>query len=151
MGSYEDVFFGGVTAFHPEDFVSCNGFPNNYWGWGLEDDQLRLRAEESGCLAYGVHRPPASSGGKYLDLDQVHVLSVLQDPAKRVRDRHLWNDMFLSKKQGVLLLDDGWDEANGVAGLKHVVLGREVKPIDHSSNTEVLRCRVNLGPPVRSS
>jgi hypothetical protein len=41
----------------------------------LEDDQLRLRAEESGCLVHGVRRPPASIGGKFVDLDQMRVLN----------------------------------------------------------------------------
>ena len=43
MPGYSDVFFGGVTAFHPPDFEACNGFPNDYWGWGMEDDQVRNR------------------------------------------------------------------------------------------------------------
>lgn len=153
MGAYEDVFFGGVTAFHPADFASCNGFPNTYWGWGLEDDQLRLRAEESGCLLHGVRRPGQSSGGSFVDLDQVQVLAVLQDPAKRVRDLHLWNDMFLGKKQGVLPLDDGWDDANGLAGLQHRVLNREASPLgspwarEHAGpQARVVRVRVELGP-----
>ena len=30
------VFFGGVTALHPPDFKRANGFPNSYWGWGME-------------------------------------------------------------------------------------------------------------------
>ena len=122
MGQYEDVFFGGVTAFHPDDFVSCNGYPNNYWGWGLEDDQLRLRADESGCLVHGVRRPPFSSGAKYRDLDEVRVLNILQDPARRVCERHLWNDMFIGRQQGLLTLDDGWSDSNGLRGLRHTIL-----------------------------
>ena len=29
---YSEVFFGGVTAINPSDFVAANGYPNNYWG-----------------------------------------------------------------------------------------------------------------------
>lgn len=36
-------FIGGVLSFRPGDFRRVNGYPNNYWGWGLEDDQLGLR------------------------------------------------------------------------------------------------------------
>lgn len=34
-------YFGGVTLFTPEDFARSNGYPNNMWGWGGEDDKLR--------------------------------------------------------------------------------------------------------------
>ena len=33
-------FLGGVISFKDKDFVECNGFPNNFWGWGGEDNVL---------------------------------------------------------------------------------------------------------------
>jgi hypothetical protein len=33
-------FFGGVTLFTKKHFKKINGFPNTYWGWGSEDDEL---------------------------------------------------------------------------------------------------------------
>lgn len=32
-------------AFKSADFKSINGFSNNYWGWGLEDDDLLIRLQ----------------------------------------------------------------------------------------------------------
>ena len=29
-----------------EDFVVVNGYSNNYWGWGYEDDDLLFRCKE---------------------------------------------------------------------------------------------------------
>ena len=47
---YETTFFdyfGGVTMFTKEDFKTINGFSNDYWGWGFEDDDLLIRCIES--------------------------------------------------------------------------------------------------------
>lgn len=41
-------YFGGATLFSVEDFKKINGFSNDYWGWGFEDDDLFLRCQEKG-------------------------------------------------------------------------------------------------------
>lgn len=33
-------FFGGVSGLTVEQFRKINGFPNAFWGWGGEDDDL---------------------------------------------------------------------------------------------------------------
>lgn len=39
-------YFGGVTSFSYGGFSKLNGFPNNFWGWGGEDDELFKRAKD---------------------------------------------------------------------------------------------------------
>ncbi|KPP75784.1 beta-1,4-galactosyltransferase 4-like [Scleropages formosus] len=48
-------YFGGVTAMRKEQFLKVNGFSNNYWGWGGEDDDLRVRVE---LQRMKILRPP---------------------------------------------------------------------------------------------
>lgn len=44
-----DGYFGGVTLFPIEVFKRVNGYPNDFWGWGFEDDELLRR-----CIINGV-------------------------------------------------------------------------------------------------
>ncbi|KAF7640963.1 hypothetical protein LDENG_00002840, partial [Lucifuga dentata] len=48
-------YFGGVTAMTKEQFHQVNGFSNTYWGWGGEDDDLRIRVE---LQKMKIIRPP---------------------------------------------------------------------------------------------
>jgi len=37
------TLFGGVEGFWSEHYRLINGFPNRFWGWGGEDDDLYVR------------------------------------------------------------------------------------------------------------
>lgn len=51
-------YFGGVHGFHVDYFV---GYPNNFWGWGGEDDALRKRID--------LRNVTYARKGEYLDLE----------------------------------------------------------------------------------
>ena len=42
-----DEYFGGVTLFPTLEFMRVNGYSNEYWGWGYEDDDLLWRCSTS--------------------------------------------------------------------------------------------------------
>ncbi|XP_036892032.1 beta-1,4-galactosyltransferase 1 [Sturnira hondurensis] len=52
-------FFGGVSALSKQQFLTINGFPNNYWGWGGEDDDIFNRLAYKGM---SISRPNAVVG-----------------------------------------------------------------------------------------
>ncbi len=41
-------YFGGVVLFTIEQFEAVNGYHTNYWGWGMEDDDLFWRCHLKG-------------------------------------------------------------------------------------------------------
>ncbi|CAI5437876.1 unnamed protein product [Caenorhabditis angaria] len=42
------AIFGGISALTKEQFEQINGFSNDFWGWGGEDDDLATRTSEAG-------------------------------------------------------------------------------------------------------
>jgi hypothetical protein len=42
-----DSYFGGVTMFPTNIFEKINGYSNEYWGWGFEDDDLLKRCMDN--------------------------------------------------------------------------------------------------------
>lgn len=38
-----NTYFGGVSALSKNQYLKINGFPNTYWGWGGEDDDIYRR------------------------------------------------------------------------------------------------------------
>ena len=38
------ITLGGIIKINKEDFLEINGFPNDFWGWGVEDRALYNRA-----------------------------------------------------------------------------------------------------------
>ncbi|CAN2387759.1 N-terminal region of glycosyl transferase group 7 [Pristimantis euphronides] len=52
-------YFGGVNALTPDQFMKINGFPNKYWGWGGEDDDIAVRIRLSGM---SITRTPLNLG-----------------------------------------------------------------------------------------
>ncbi|XP_072022725.1 beta-1,4-galactosyltransferase 6-like [Amphiura filiformis] len=41
------TLFGGMTGLTRSQVFQINGFPNVYWGWGGEDDEIRKRVKEA--------------------------------------------------------------------------------------------------------
>ncbi|KAH9418066.1 Beta-1,4-galactosyltransferase 3, partial [Dermatophagoides pteronyssinus] len=44
---YKDIF-GGVSALTKDQFIKVNGFSNEFWGWGGEDDDMSNRIRHYG-------------------------------------------------------------------------------------------------------
>ena len=51
-----DQYFGGVVLFTKEQVEATNGYSNDYWDWGMEDDDLFWRCHFEGMTTGKVFR-----------------------------------------------------------------------------------------------
>lgn len=63
-------YFGGVTLFDKHSFIKVNGYSNDYWGWGAEDDDIMFR-----CVIKDIK--PSRKNGRYKSLS--HERTIIQD------------------------------------------------------------------------
>lgn len=49
-----ETFIGGILLVKREHYELVKGMSNNYWGWGLEDDEFYVRLKDAGLK---VSRP----------------------------------------------------------------------------------------------
>ena len=69
------TYFGGVTLFPIELFKRINGYSNEYWGWGFEDDDLLLRCTEQNVFTdFEIYEvPQQDTAGLYLHGDESYI------------------------------------------------------------------------------
>lgn len=60
-------YIGGALAFCKKRFMEVNGFPNNFWGWGGEDDEIRRRINK---MKFDVMEP---NHGSMIDMEAMNL------------------------------------------------------------------------------
>jgi hypothetical protein len=94
-------YFGGVNSFNKADFRKINGFPNDYWGWGGEDDELYDRVVNSNLT---VINP---KNGKYKEMEHDKPMKEEENP--------------FPEKMRLRLQHDKWKE-NGLNNVKYTIV-----------------------------
>ena len=52
----EPRYFGGAISVRCDQFIAANGYSNEYWGWGKEDDDFLFRLWFCGRICYSDER-----------------------------------------------------------------------------------------------
>ena len=105
-------FLGACISISPSLFVATNGYPNNFWGWGGEDDELASRLEwVDKRVVYTV--PPK---GRLIDLEMAQPVTTPDKLASRVKE--------LQKREKRAVSRSTWRE-NGVAQVGEVCTWRK--------------------------
>lgn len=64
---YQNCFMGSCLGFDKRSFQKINGYPNNFWGWGGEDDAILIRCNLN---KINIHVPRE---GSVIDLETNHL------------------------------------------------------------------------------
>jgi len=108
------TYFGGITSVSKKMLIQSNGFPNNFYGWGGEDDALYNRIAKNNNIIYVPNK------GKVDEYEHIHQGN-------------------LSKKENInkkkLILDDLNNyKYNGLNNLKYkkikeIIINKNIKKI----------------------
>lgn len=96
-------YFGGIVSFNEKMFSLINGYPNNFWGWGGEDDELYLRTKKY----FNILKPES---GKITDLEEMN----LKEKLEYLKENEL---KFMEKREAIAEHDKTW-QINGINSLK---------------------------------
>ncbi|XP_059727391.1 LOW QUALITY PROTEIN: beta-1,4-galactosyltransferase 3 [Haemorhous mexicanus] len=102
-------YFGGVSALTPDQYMKINGFPNEYWGWGGEDDDIATRVRLAGMK---ISRPPVSIG---------HYKMVKHKSDKGNEENPHRFDLLVRTQRT-------WTQ-DGMNSLSYALLARELRPL----------------------
>lgn len=98
-----DKFLGGILSISISQIEKINGFPNNFWGWGGEDDAFRERLIKQNI---NIYQPTLRRGFKEL----THIDTKTK---KEWKNERKWED----------LKEDRSD--NGLSNIKYKILNSE--------------------------
>lgn len=122
-------YFGGVVSFSSSDYKRINGYPNTFWGWGGEDDEMQKRLENLGIK---WEWPPK---GSLVDLEAM----TLTEKLDFLRQNKEWKCMV--KWEALEEHEKTW-KTNGLADLKYKILGET--PLDENKKSTKLTVDVML-------
>lgn len=132
-------YSGGVVSMTPEHWRQVNGFPNDFFGWGGEDDDLLQRIKQND-LGRGVEthlgramKRPKKGKGRFSTLRESHTLRIAREQKK-----------LLAHLDGIIKGSDRWKK-DGIKQLKYWVLREDVLKSDAGASVTYHHVRVKRG------
>lgn len=122
-------YFGGVVSFSSSDYKRINGYPNNFWGWGGEDDETQRRLEK--LRIKWVH----PDKGTLYDIEQMNI----KQKMSFLRENKVWKCM--SKWELKDEHNATW-KTNGLADLKYYVESK--KTLEELGDSKAIKITVDV-------
>ena len=131
-------FLGGCLSFTQNSFTECNGYPNNFWGWGGEDDALLYRSKQNNI---DIDEPDHH----IIDLEELNIQEKKQDIKQNEAMEDLkWekvdDDKNIWKDNGLSTLDDSYDiidtrKYKGYDNVDHYLVKLNIQELDRKEYT----------------
>ena len=100
-------YFGGIVAFSKDIFKRINGYPNNFWGWGGEDDELFNRTNK-------FFKIIKAKEGSIQDLEYLN----LQEKLEYLKENNL---KFMKKREALAQHEATWQQ-NGLNQVNEITV-----------------------------
>ena len=97
-------YFGGIVAFSKDMFEKINGYPNNFWGWGGEDDELYNRTKKFYTIVKATE-------GSIRDLENLN----LEEKLEYLKENEL---KFMQKREALAEHESTW-KTNGLSSMRY--------------------------------
>jgi len=127
-----EEYLGGIISISGKNFTDLNGYPNNYWGWGGEDDELRRRVNEINLQI----EDPKEEDCEITDLEEMN----LQEKLQVLKDNQDWKNM--KKRELKEEHADTW-QSNGVNSIESVYTDIHDEKMNYYT-TKIMVTLVNL-------
>lgn len=124
-------YFGGIVSFSESDMKRINGYPNTFWGWGGEDDEMQKRLETCGIEWVG----PTS--GTIQDLEMMDLKTKLGF----LKENKEWKCMV--KWEALEEHEKSW-RVNGLADLSYDILKIERMDKNDSGGSKVTKLTTDV-------
>lgn len=124
-------YFGGVVSFSEDDMKRINGYPNTFWGWGGEDDEMQKRLEATNITW------DAPDHGTIVDLEEMDIHSKL---AFLKQNKH-WKCMV--KWEALEEHEKTW-QINGLADLNYDITKMTRMDKEDGGDSKVTKLTTNV-------
>jgi len=102
-----EEYLGGIISISGKNYTDLNGYPNNYWGWGGEDDELRRRVNE---IKLQIENPEEEDC-EITDLEEMN----LQEKLQLLRENEDWKN---DKKRELKAQHSATWQTNGINSIE---------------------------------
>jgi len=100
-------FLGGIISFNKKDFQKINGFPNDFWGWGGEDDAMYNRLVSARIPVIKVKGDEKIAGLKHAPQGESNETKNVSKTQGILRDLKFWKKNGLNTlKYNILNIED---------------------------------------------